>query len=281
MFGAGGTAVEVVRDTAHALPPLDLKLAHEVMRQTRVWRLLQGYRDRPAADVAAIAEALVRLGYLVARHPEVREVDVNPLLADETGIIALDARVRVEGPAGHPRLPMAIRPYPSEWVTEARIDPVGPVRIRPIRPEDEALYAAFFARLTPNDQRLRFFTARPDLSHKFLARLTQIDYAREMAFVAVAEATGELLGVVRFVADPDYVQGEYALLVRSDLKGRGLGWHLMQHLIVYARAEKIEQLYGCVLTENATMLRMCRELGFSVEPEPGDAAVQRVILRLT
>ncbi len=281
MFGAGGTAVEVVRDTAHALPPLDRNLAHDLVRQTRVWHLLQGYRDRPAADVAAIAEALMRLGDLIARHPEIREVDINPLLADETGIVALDARVRVEDPAAHPRVPMAIRPYPSEWVTEAQIEPVGPVRIRPIRPEDEALYAAFFARLTPEDQRLRFFTARPDLSHRFLARLTQIDYAREMAFVAVAEATGELLGVVRFVADPDYAQGEYAILVRSDLKGRGLGWRLMQHLTEYARAEKIERLYGCVLAENTTMLRMCRELGFSVEPEAGDAAVRRVMLRLT
>jgi acetyltransferase len=280
MFGAGGTAVEVVRDTAHALPPLDLKLAHDLMRQTRVWRLLQGYRDRPAADVGAIAEALARLGYLVARHPEVREVDINPLLADEGGIIALDARVRVEDPAGHPRVPMAIRPYPSEWVAEARIEPVGAVRIRPIRPEDEALYAAFFARLTPEDRRLRFFIARPDLSHRFLARLTQIDYAREMAFVAVAEATGELLGVVRFVADPDYVQGEYAILVRSDLKGRGLGWHLMQHLISYARTENIKQLYGCVLADNTTMLRMCREFGFSIEADPGDAAVRRAVLRL-
>jgi acetyltransferase len=176
---------------------------------------------------------------------------------------------------------MAIRPYPSEWMTEAQIEPLGPARIRPIRPEDEVLYTAFFAGLTPEDQRLRFFTAHPDLSHRFLARLTQIDYAREMAFVAVAEATGELLGVARFVADPDYVQGEYAILVRSDLKGRGLGWCLMQHLIAYARTEKIEQLYGCVLAENATMLRMCREFGFSVEPEPGDVAVRRVVLRLT
>jgi acetyltransferase len=281
MFGAGGTAIEVIRDTAHALPPLDLNLAHDLMRQTRVWRLLQGYRDRPAADVAAIAEALVRLSYLVARHPEIREVDINPLLADASGIIALDARARVEDPTGCPRVPMAIRPYPSEWVAEARIEALGAVRIRPIRPEDESLYVAFFARLTPEDQRLRFFIARPDISHRFLARLTQIDYAREMAFAAVAEATGELLGVVRFVADPDYVQGEYAILVRSDLKGRGLGWCLLQHLIAYARAEKIEQLYGCVLAENTTMLRMCREFGFSVEPEPGDAAVRRVVLRLT
>jgi acetyltransferase len=281
MFGAGGTAVEVVRDTAHALPPLDLNLAQDLMRQTRVWRLLQGYRDRPAADIAAVAEALVRVGYLVTRHPEIREIDINPLLADEAGIVALDARVRVEDAAGHPRVPMAIRPYPSEWVTEARIETLGTVRIRPIRPEDEGLYSAFFARLAPEDKRLRFFTARPHLSHKFLARLTQIDYAREMAFVAIAEATAELLGVVRFVADPDYTQGEYAILLRSDLKGCGLGWRLMQHLIAYARAEKIEQLYGCVLAENTTMLRVCRESGFQVGPEPDDAEVRRVVLRLT
>jgi acetyltransferase len=176
---------------------------------------------------------------------------------------------------------MAIRPYPSEWETKAHVESIGPVGIRPIRPEDEALYAAFFARLTPEDQRLRFFSVRPDLSHRFLARMTQIDYSREMAFVAVAKTTGELLGVVRFVADPDYTQGEYAILVRSDLKGRGLGWRLMQHLIAYARAEKLEQLYGCVLAQNTTMLRMCRELGFRVEPEPGDTTVRRVVLRLT
>ncbi|HWE16003.1 MAG TPA: GNAT family N-acetyltransferase, partial [Hyphomicrobiaceae bacterium] len=271
MFGAGGTAVEVVRDTAYALPPLDLNLAHELMRQTRVWRLLQGYRDCPPADVRAIAEVLVRLGYLVACHPEIRELDINPLLADASGVIALDARVKVEDPARQPRVPMVIRPYPSEWETEANIAPVGAVHIRPIRPEDEDLYAAFFARLTLEDQRLRFFCARPDLSHRFLARLTQIDYAREMAFVAVGKQSGELLGVVRFIADPDYVKGEYAILVRSDLKGHGLGWRLMQHLVSYARAEKLEELYGSVLAENTTMLKMARELGFKIELEPDRA----------
>jgi acetyltransferase len=281
MFGAGGPAVEVVRDTAHALPPLDLNLARDLMRQTRVWRLLQGYRDWPAVDVDRIAEVLVRLSYLVARHDEIHEIDINPLIADARGVIALDARVRVADAEASPRVPMAIRPYPSQWAIDAQLDGVGPIRIRPIRPEDEALYHEFFAHVTPQDQRLRFFAAAPDLSHRFLARLTQIDYAREMAFVAIAKTTGALLGVVRAVADPDYTQGEFAILVRSDLKGRGLGWRLMQHLIDYAKAEKLEQLHGSVLTGNTTMLQMCRQLGFIIERDPdGDDSVRRVVLRL-
>jgi acetyltransferase len=280
LFGAGGTAVEVLHDTANALPPLDLNLARDMMRETRIWRLLQGYRDRPAADTDAVAEALVRLSYLAARHPEIREIDINPLLADDKGVIALDARVRVADAAAEPRVPMSIRPYPSQWQTDTAVAGIGPVRLRPIRPEDEALYQEFFAAVTAEDQRLRFFGVGPRLSHGFLARFTQIDYAREMAFVAVAHATGSLLGVARFIADPDYTRGEYAILVRSDLKGRGLGWRLMQYLIEYARSEGLRELYGSVLAENATMLRMCRELGFAVATEPGDPTLRRVVLGL-
>ena len=280
MFGAGGTAVEVARDTAHALPPLDLNLAHDLMQQTRVLRLLQGYRDRPAADIQRVAEMLVRLSYLVANHREIREIDINPLLADDKGVIALDARVLVADPAKIPRTEMAVRPYPSQWAVDAEVEGVGAISIRPIRPEDEALYADFFARVSQDDKRLRFFSVAPELSRRFLARLTQIDYAREMAFVAIAKASGALLGVVRMVADPDYVRAEYAALVRSDLKGRGLGWQLMQHLIAYAKSERLEQLHGSVLASNSTMLQMCRELGFSIEPEPGDEGVRRVVLLL-
>jgi acetyltransferase len=280
MFGAGGTAVEVLRDTAHGLPPLDLNLARDMMRSTRVCRLLQGYRDRPAADVDAVAGALVRLSYLAAAHPEIREIDINPLLADDKGAIALDARVRVADAKAEPRVPMAIRPYPSQWQMDTELEGIGPMRIRPIRPEDEALYDEFFDSVTVDDRRLRFFGAGPSLSHGFLARLTQIDYAREMAFVAVEQTTGKLLGVVRLIADPDYTRGEYAILVRSDLKGRGLGWRLMQHLIDYAKAEGLQELHGSVLADNATMLRMCRELGFAVEGDPDDASLRRVVLRL-
>lgn len=280
MFGAGGTAVEVLHDTAHALPPLDLNLARDLMRQTRIWRLLQGYRDRPPVDLDRIALILVRLAYLAARHPEVREIDINPLIADEAGVMALDARVTVADQTATPRVPMAIRPYPSEWEARTELAGVGAVHIRPIRPQDEASYEKFFANITAEDHRLRFFSAAPKLSRTFLARLTQIDYAREMAFVAIAASDGVLLGVVRLVADPDYTRGEYAILVRSDLKGRGLGWKLMQHLIAYARAEKLVELHGSVLAGNTTMLQMCGELGFVAERDPDDASVLKVVLKL-
>jgi acetyltransferase len=279
MFGAGGTAVEVLRDTAHALPPLDDNLARGMMRRTRVWRLLQGYRDCPAADIEPIADALVRLSYLTARHPEIREIDINPLLADDTGATALDARAKVAEETAEPRVSMSIRPYP--WRIEADCGSIGPILIRPIRPEDEPLYEAFFAAVTAEDRRLRFFGAQSDLSHGFLARLTQIDYAREMAFVATSKTTGTLLGVARLIADPDYMRAEYAILIRSDLKGHGLGWRLMQQLIAYGKAEGLQELHGSVLAGNSTMLQMCQELGFTAEADSGDAGVRRVVLKLS
>lgn len=278
MFGAGGTAVEVMRDTAQALPPLDPLLAHDVIRETRISRLLQGYRNRPAADLDAVADVLVRVSSLVANHPEVRELDINPLLADDKGCIAVDARMRVADAVKEPRRPLSIRPYPAEWEAELELPKIGRFLVRPIRPGDEPIYHRFFERVTAEDARMRFFTARPDRSHKFIARLTQIDYAREMAFVALSEPEGELLGVSRLTADPDYVRAEYAVLVRSDLKGRGLGWALMQHLIAYAREEGLQQLFGEVLATNTTMLSMCRELGFRVEPVPDDPTLRHVTL---
>jgi acetyltransferase len=281
MFGAGGTAVEVLQDTAHELPPLDFNLARDMIKRTRVSHLLKGYRDRPAADLDRIAETLVRLSYLAARHPEIREIDINPLLADDKGVIALDARVTVVDDGAEPRVPMSIRPYPSQWETDATLDSIGAVRVRPVRPEDEALYQDFFAAVTLQDRRLRFFGAGMNFTHDALARLTQIDYAREMAFVAIETATGKLLGVVRLIADSGYTRGEYAILVRSDLKGRGLGWRLMQHLIAYAKAEDLEEIDGFVLAENTTMLRMCIELGFKVGSISDDANIMRVVLDLS
>ena len=285
LFGAGGTAVEVEDDTNLALPPLDLMLAHDLIAGTRVYRMLEGYRDKKGADLDAIAMALVRLSQLVTDFPEIRELDINPLLADEHGVIALDARMRVRpvrqrtyGPPGHPRF--AIRPYPKEWEGTIEDRSGQEVLIRPVRPDDERLYDVFFDHLDKEDIRLRFFSPLKEFSHSFVARLTQIDYARAMAFVALSADHSELLGVSRLASDANYERAEYAVLVRSDLKGRGIGWSLMQRLIAYARAEGIQELHGDVLANNATMLKMCRKLGFQVRPMPDDRSIMQVVLPL-
>ncbi|RIA56371.1 bifunctional acetate--CoA ligase family protein/GNAT family N-acetyltransferase [Dichotomicrobium thermohalophilum] len=280
LFGAGGTAVEVVKDTAMALPPLDLKLANDLIRETRISRLLRGYRDRPAADMDSIALTLVKVSYLIAQHPEIRELDINPLRADENGAVALDARVVLADQNKSPRTPMAIRPYPHEWEKTITLEGFGEVFIRPIRPDDEKLYEEMIQRMDQNDLRLRFFSPQRHLSRKFLARLTQIDYGREIAFVALTPSEDEMLGVARFFADPDYRKAEYAVMTRSDLKGRGLGWQLMRHLIDYAKAEGLERLYGSVLSENVTMLRMCQQLGFNTRHDPEDPSIFQVELPL-
>jgi acetyltransferase len=275
VFGRGGTAVEVIGDKALALPPLDLELARELIGRTRVSRVLKAYRDVPAADVDAIALLLVKLAQLAADLPELRELDLNPVLADQNGLIAVDARIAVapveaarRGPPGHPRF--AIRPYPKEWERRAELRDGTKILVRPVRPEDERLYPPFLAAVTQQDLRLRFFAPVKEFGHTFIARFTQIDYARAMAFIAIEESSGNMLGVVRLHADANYERGEYAILVRSDLKGRGLGYLLMQMIIDYARAEDLKVIEGQVLAENTAMLAMCRELGFAIAADPGD-----------
>jgi acetyltransferase len=286
IFGHGGTAVEIINDKALALPPLDLKMAHDLIARTRISRLLKAYRDVPATDENAVALMLVKLAQLAADLPEVRGLDLNPVLADADGVIAVDARIAVapmemagRGPPRHPRL--AIRPYPKEWERHVRLRDATAILVRPVRPEDEPLYPPFFARVTPEDLRLRFFAPIKEFSHAFIARFTQIDYARAMAFIAVEEASGEMLGVVRLHADANYERGEFAILVRSDRKGHGLGWLLMQLIIDYARAEGLRAIEGQVLAENSSMLAMCRELSFDIatDAEEPDICVARLVLQ--
>jgi acetyltransferase len=285
-FGQGGTAVEVISDKALALPPLDLDLARQLIARTRVSHILKAYRNVPAADQRAIELLLVKLSQLVADFPEIHKIDLNPVLADETGVLAVDARISVahvavdrRGVSGSPRF--AIRPYPSEWVRHMQLRDGAAILARPVRPEDEPLYGPFFAAVTPTDLRLRFFAPIKDFSHSFIARLTQIDYARAMAFVAIDEASGAMLGVVRLHADANYVSGEYAILIRSDMKGHGLGWSLMQLMIEYARSEGIRTITGQVLRENAMMLDMCRQLGFHIASDPQEPSSVIVTLQLS
>jgi acetyltransferase len=282
VFGHGGTAVEVVKDKALALPPLDMNLARDLVSRTAVARLLAGYRDVPAVPADAVPLTLVKLSQMAADLPEISGLDINPLIADGDGVLALDARVAITPPKkffpGRTRL--AIRPYPAEWERQLQLADGWTVCVRPMRPEDEPAIAALLGRVSREDLRLRFFHAMKEFSHAFVARLTQLDYARAMAFVATDAATGEIIGAVRLHSDSRYETAEYAILLRSDLKGKGLGWALMQLLIAYARSEGLKSLSGAVLRENATMLTMCRELGFDIQSDPRDASVVLVTLDL-
>lgn len=275
LFGQGGTAVETIADRALALPPLNAVLARDMIQRTRVARLLAGYRGRPPANLDAIGEVLVRLSSLLADLPEVREIDINPLLADHEGVLALDARMRVAEAAPGNACRFAIRPYPQEeeemvgW--EGRM-----VQLRPIRPEDAPQHLAFFNALEPEDVRFRIFSQVRELSAAHLARLTQIDYEREMAFIASRGqgAAAETLGVVRAVADPDNVSAEFAVIVRSDLKGRGLGSLLMAKLIRYWRARGTRELVGEALAGNHDMLLLARAQGFDIESDRAGGTVR-------
>jgi acetyltransferase len=272
LFGAGGTAVEVLADRALALPPLNAPLALAQINRTRIVKLLRGYRDEPAADIDGVAQVLVAVSQLLADVPELAELDINPLLVNHEGAIALDARVRVSAscPAGAPNF--AIQPYPQEllevWDWKGQ-----PITLRPIRPEDEAQHRAFLERLDPEDIRLRVFYSRRSIEHSELARLTQIDYAREMAFIATRiglDGVEETLGAVRASVDPDNQSAEFGVIVRSDIKASGLGYRLMSKMIDHLRARGTRRLASTVLRENTGMLELARSLGFQEGINPND-----------
>ena len=272
LFGQGGIAVEVTADHAIGLPPLNMVLARELISRTRVAKLLAGYRDRPPADIDAICRTLIQVSHLVTDIAEIAELDINPLLADSHGVIALDARVRVTLPAtviaGLDRL--AIRPYPEEL--EERITWQGkPLLLRPIKPEDGAEHIAFFNALDPEDVRYRMFIRMRELLPSQLARFTQIDYDREMAFIATRtreDGKFETLGVARAVADADNITAEFAIIVRSDLKRQGLGRILMNKLIDYCRSRGTQQMEGEALSYNRPVLKLVSRLGFDIGSSP-------------
>ena len=278
LFGHGGTAVEAIDDKSLALPPLNLKLARELIQRTRVAKLLAGYRDRPPADIDALALTLVRVAQLAADFAEVIELDINPLLADATGVIALDARVRVRRATASGESRLAIRPYPREL--EETANAAGrAVCLRPIRPEDEPALHDFFARLSPEDVRMRFLQPLKRLPQTLAARLSQIDYDREMALVAFDPSGTEMLGVVRLSADPDGARAEFAIIVRTDRQGSGLGYLLMSRILAYAWSRGIGRVFGDVLAENERMIELCRSLGGEVKRHRVDATLLRVVFR--
>ncbi len=283
LFGQGGTAVEVVKDRSLALAPLNHSLAKALVERTRLSKLLRGYRDEPAVNLPALLETLVTISQLLADVPELAELDINPMIVNHEGAVALDARVRVSAtcPGGASRF--AIRSYPQELTETLPWDEGQTLTLRPIRPEDEAQHRAFFMRLDPEDIRMRLFYSRRTMEHTELARLTQIDYDREMAFVATVpgpDGVEETIGVARGISDPDNESAEFGVIIRSDMKGKHLGWILMDKLIRYLRAHGTQKVVGTILRENTGMLGLAQELGFSIVPHPEDPDLRWVELPL-
>lgn len=275
LFGAGGTAVEVRKDRAMALPPLNADLVRDLVARTRIAPLLAGHRGQPAVRQAALTEAVLRVAQLACDLPELAELDINPLLADADGVLALDARVRLRQPLPGEGSRLALRPYPTEleeaWTLgEARL------RVRPIRPEDGGRLAAFYAQAPQADLRLRFFLSRREVPRSELARYCQIDYEREMTFVALDG--DRIAGEVRGVCDPDNVEAEFALQVAADWQHRGLGRKLMEKLLAYLRTRGVAVVSGQCLVENAGMIALARDLGFELRPEPQDTMRMRLAL---
>ena len=269
VFGQGGVAVEVTDDHSVGLPPLNLVLARDLVDRTRIARLLAGYRNRPAVNMDALLAALVQVSRMVSDIPEIVELDLNPLLADSKGTVVLDARMRLAlaDRSGSTLDRLAIRPYPRELEETIEWNG-GALLLRPIRPEDGPAHLAFFDALTPDDVRYRMFVRIRELQPSQLARFTQIDYDREMAFIATrpnAQGVPETLAVGRVVADPDNITAEFAVTVRSDLKGMGLGKIMMQKLIDYCRSRGTREIVGEALPQNSRITGMVKKLGFTVK----------------
>lgn len=272
-FGQGGTAIEVINDKSFGLPPLNLKLAASMIAETRVGRLLAGYRNTPPADAAAIAHALVGLSQLVADHPQIIDIDINPVLVDEKGLMAVDARVKVKPDVMDSRL--SICPYPSHLERTITRPGGKPFYVRALQPQDTPLIETFARRLSPEDMRFRFFVPLHELDRRFAARLCQLDYDRELALVAVpALGSTDVMAVARFHADPDNVEAEFAIVVRSDLQDQGIGFGLMAYLKELAAARGLQRLWGVVLKDNAKMLYLSKALGMRLVPSPaGDTVI--------
>ncbi|WP_139557617.1 bifunctional acetate--CoA ligase family protein/GNAT family N-acetyltransferase [Methylotetracoccus oryzae] len=279
-FGAGGTAIEVLRDRAIALPPLNEDLARNLIAKTRISRLLGQFRNLPPINLDALIRVLLRISEMVCELPQIEELDINPLVADEDGVRALDTRIMVRPPiAGRRHFDhMAIHPYPSNWISRFQLPEGQDITIRPIRPEDAAIERAFVRKLSPEARYLRFNQALRELSQELLVRFTQLDYHRELALIATTTVAGEEteIAVARFFPNPDARSAEFAVVIADDWQRHGLGTRLMNQLIAAGREKGFETLEGEVLARNTAMLRFTEKLGFRACEKEDDPDVLRV-----
>src|ERR1022692_3005475 len=264
LFGAGGVLVEVLQDRALGLPPLNRTLARRLMERTRIFPALQGIRGQAPVPLHELEMLLVRFSYLLCDFLDIREIDINPLLASPDGLLALDARI-VLAPANQPKPKLTIEPYPNQHTTTWKLADGKEIVIRAIRAEDEPLIEAHHRTLSEQSIRRRFFSMVKTLSRDSMIRLCHLDYAREMALVAEGkneQGQRAIFGVSRYYMNPQTREAEFAVIVSDTFQGKGLGQHLMERLIAVARERGVRQLVGSVLRDNGPMLTLAKELGF-------------------
>ena len=278
LFGHGGTAVEILQDKSLELPPLNTALAHAQIERTRISALLKGFRGRPAADIDAVVNVLVQLSRIVADHAEVTEIDINPLLCDSRGVIAVDGRIRVRAAAGSAELRLAIRPYPQQFESVIHGLEGQTYWVRPIRPENEIALRQFADEVDAKSLWHPFFSPLRERTHESAARLSQIDYDREMTLVA---RDGEhIAGVARSTADPDFENAECAVLIREDMPGENLEKQLLEALLRAIARQGVQKAVLTLPANQTQMRRICTELGFTTAPSPHDKAMIRAVKNL-
>jgi acetyltransferase len=279
-FGAGGTMVEVLGDAQVSLPPLNAFLAKDLISRTQVSKLLAAFRHMPPANMLALENVLLRVSEMVCELPMLMEMDINPLIVDENGVIAADARVVVEfkQPNTDRYSHMAIYPYPTHLVNRWQLADGTDICIRPIRPEDAELVQEFVRNLSEQSRFFRFMNSVQELSQSMLVRFTQIDYSREMALIAVTEVHNKEveLGVARFAFNPDGESCEFALVIADQMHGMGLGQKLMTALMDAARSKGLKVIEGEVLKNNVDMLHLMARLGFDITTCVDDDSIKSV-----
>jgi acetyltransferase len=282
VFGAGGTMIELIHDRAMELPPLNQFLARRLIERSRVAETLVEWRGASAVDMDAIEQVLLRVSEMVCELPQLREMDINPLIVDESGAVAVDARIVIDSarsslsPGSSPYNHLAILPYPARYEQVWPLRGGGEYLVRPIHPDDAQMLQDLMARLSPESRYFRFVSSIHELPPQMLARFTLIDYDREMALVAVFKdrkvgengeitETERIVGVSRYITNPDQTSCEFALVVADDANGKGLGSRLMESIMDVAREKGLAEIEGLILANNAPMLKLMKSLGFVIK----------------
>ena len=277
LFGLGGIYTELFKDRAIGFPPLNQVLAQRIIEQTKAFSLLKGFRGLPAANIQKVEETMIHFSQMIIDHPELQEVDINPLIVSSEDIIAVDARVVIDkSPKNKPHI--IISPYPSKYIKKVKLKDETVVLLRPIKPEDEYMWQEMFKSFSQETVRYRFFRIIRDTPHEMRTRYCNIDYDREIGIVAEISEKGKrrLIGVTRIIISPGRDdEAEFALVVSDKWHRLGLGSEFVDYTIEIAKDKKIKKLYGVVLKDNTPMITLCQEKNFKItQGDPGEYKIE-------